>query len=126
MDTHPRSKLGPAGRCALTEAIAVVDAGVARHGIEPGRLVLGSDNGSAFTSRGFRAHLKDLGQSSTAAAATATPSRRRSSSRGSRSSRSAASGAPSSRRSTKPERRSGPTSTATTAGPIRGSATGHH
>ncbi len=48
-------------RCRSEEAIAVVDAGAARHGIEQGQLVLGSDNGSAFTSRGFRAHLKDLG-----------------------------------------------------------------
>jgi len=48
-------------RCRSEEAIAVVHAGVARHGIEQGQLVLGSDNGSAYTSRGFRAHLKDLG-----------------------------------------------------------------
>jgi putative transposase len=48
-------------RCRSEEAIAVVDAGAARHGIEQGQLVLGSDNGSAYTSRGFRAHLKDLG-----------------------------------------------------------------
>jgi putative transposase len=48
-------------RCRAQEAIAVVDRAVADHGVEPGRLVLGTDNGSAFTSRRFRAHLKDLG-----------------------------------------------------------------
>lgn len=48
-------------RCRTEEAVAVIDAGVARHGVEPGQLTLGTDNGSAFTSRGFRAHLKDLG-----------------------------------------------------------------
>jgi putative transposase len=48
-------------RCRTEESVAVLDRGVARHGIEPGQLVLGTDNGSAFTSRGFRAHLKDLG-----------------------------------------------------------------
>ena len=48
-------------RCRSEEAVAVVEAGVARHGIEPGQLTLGTDNGSAYTSRGFRAHLKDLG-----------------------------------------------------------------
>ena len=31
------------------------------HGIEPGELVLGSDNGSAFTARRFRARLGGLG-----------------------------------------------------------------
>jgi len=34
---------------------------VAAHGIEPGRLTLGADNGTAYTSRGFRAKLKELG-----------------------------------------------------------------
>ena len=48
-------------RCRSEEAVAVVDAGVARHAAEPGQLVLGTDNGTAYTSRGFRAHLKDLG-----------------------------------------------------------------
>jgi len=48
-------------RCRHQEAIEVVEAGVAAHGIEPGQLVLGSDNGTAFTSRPFRARLKDLG-----------------------------------------------------------------
>ena len=31
------------------------------HAIEPGELVLGSDNGSAFTARRFRARLGELG-----------------------------------------------------------------
>ena len=48
-------------RCRAEEAIAVVDHAVARHGIEPDQLVLGTDNGTAYTSRRFRAHLKDLG-----------------------------------------------------------------
>jgi putative transposase len=48
-------------RCRADEAIAVVDRAVALHGIEPGELVLGSDNGSAFTARGFRARLAELG-----------------------------------------------------------------
>ncbi len=48
-------------RCRRQEAEAVVDAAVACHGIGPGRLTLGTDNGTAYTSRGFRSHLKDLG-----------------------------------------------------------------
>ncbi len=48
-------------RCRRQEAEAVVDAAVAAHAIEPSRLTLGTDNGTAYTSRGFRAHLKDLG-----------------------------------------------------------------
>ncbi len=47
-------------RCRTEEAIAVVERAVADHGIEPGQLVLGSDNGTAYTSRRFRSHLKDL------------------------------------------------------------------
>jgi len=43
------------------EAIAVVERAVALHGIEPGELTLGSDNGSAFTARRFRARLAELG-----------------------------------------------------------------
>jgi len=34
---------------------------VAEHGIESGELTLGSDNGSAFTARRFRARLGELG-----------------------------------------------------------------
>src|SRR3954452_23190752 len=38
-------------RCRTDEAIALLDAAVAARGIEPGSLTLGTDNGSAFTSR---------------------------------------------------------------------------
>ena len=48
-------------RCRAEEAIAVVDRASFAHGVEPGELVLGTDNGTAYTSRRFRAHLKDLG-----------------------------------------------------------------
>jgi putative transposase len=48
-------------RCRADEAIAVVERAVALHGIEPGELTLGSDNGSAFTARRFKARLAELG-----------------------------------------------------------------
>ena len=48
-------------RCRADEAIAVVERAAAIHGIEPGELTLGSDNGSAFTTRRFRAKLAELG-----------------------------------------------------------------
>ena len=48
-------------RCRADEAIAVVEQAAAVHGIQPGELVLGSDNGSAFTARRFRARLGELG-----------------------------------------------------------------
>ena len=48
-------------RCRAEEAIAVVDRASFAHGVEPGELVLGTDNGTAYTSRRFRSHLKDLG-----------------------------------------------------------------
>ena len=48
-------------RCRADEAIAVVERAVAAHGIEPGELTLGSDNGSAFTARRFKARLVELG-----------------------------------------------------------------
>ncbi len=48
-------------RCRADEAIAVVERAAAVHGIEPGELVLGSDNGSAFTARRFRTKLTELG-----------------------------------------------------------------
>ena len=48
-------------RCRADEAIAVVEHAAAVHGIEPGELVLGSDNGSAFTARRFRSRLAELG-----------------------------------------------------------------
>ncbi len=48
-------------RCRADEAIAVVERAAALYGIDPGELVLGSDNGSAFTARRFRAKLAELG-----------------------------------------------------------------
>ena len=48
-------------RCRADEAIAVVERAAAEHTIEPGELTLGSDNGSAFTARRFRARLGELG-----------------------------------------------------------------
>ena len=48
-------------RCRADEAIAVVEHAAAAHGIQPGELVLGSDNGSAFTARRFRKRLGELG-----------------------------------------------------------------
>jgi putative transposase len=43
-------------RCRAAEATAVIDLAIADRGIA-GRLTLGSDNGTAFTSRAFRARL---------------------------------------------------------------------
>jgi putative transposase len=48
-------------RCRADEAMAVVERAAAVHGIEEGELTLGSDNGSAFTARRFRAQLTELG-----------------------------------------------------------------
>ena len=48
-------------RCRTDEAIELVDDAVAARRIEPGELTLGTDNGSAFTSRAFRARLGELG-----------------------------------------------------------------
>jgi putative transposase len=48
-------------RCRADEAIALMERAAAVHGIEPGELTLGSDNGSAFTARRFRATLAELG-----------------------------------------------------------------
>ena len=48
-------------RCRADEAITVVERAAAMYGIQPGELVLGSDNGSAFTARRFRARLAELG-----------------------------------------------------------------
>jgi len=48
-------------RCRTDEAIALAERAAAEHGIEPGELVLGSDNGSAFTARRFREALAKLG-----------------------------------------------------------------
>jgi putative transposase len=48
-------------RCRADEAIALIERAVAVHGIEPGELTLGTDNGSAFTARRFRARLAEHG-----------------------------------------------------------------
>jgi putative transposase len=48
-------------RCRADEAIAVVEHAATLHAIEPDQLTLGSDNGSAFTARRFRARLGELG-----------------------------------------------------------------
>jgi putative transposase len=50
-------------RCRTDEAIALVDRAVADRGIKPGSLTLGTDNGSAFTSRRFRQRLGEHGVS---------------------------------------------------------------
>jgi putative transposase len=47
-------------RCRADEAIALVEQAAAVHAIQAGELVLGSDNGSAFTARRFRAKLAEL------------------------------------------------------------------
>jgi len=47
-------------RCRAQEAIAVIDAAVAQRRVGPGELTLGTDNGTAFTSRAFRARLHGL------------------------------------------------------------------
>jgi putative transposase len=48
-------------RCRADEAIALVERAAAVHDIQAGELTLGSDNGSAFTARRFRARLGELG-----------------------------------------------------------------
>jgi putative transposase len=48
-------------RCRAAEASAVIDQAVAERDIGPGELTLGTDNGTAFTSRAFRARLAELG-----------------------------------------------------------------
>jgi putative transposase len=48
-------------RCRADEAITVLDAAVAERGIAPGTLTLGTDNGSAFTGKRFRARLAEHG-----------------------------------------------------------------
>jgi putative transposase len=44
-------------RCRAQEAISVLDTAVAERAIEPEALTLGTDNGTAYTSRAFRARL---------------------------------------------------------------------
>jgi putative transposase len=48
-------------RCRAKEAIAVIETAVIEQGIRPGRLTLGTDNGSAFTARATRLVLSGLG-----------------------------------------------------------------
>jgi putative transposase len=48
-------------RCRADDAIAVVERAAVQYAIAPGELVLGSDNGSAFTARRFHARLTELG-----------------------------------------------------------------
>lgn len=48
-------------RCRAKEAIAQIERAAAERGIAPGTLTLGTDNGSAFTARAFKAALADLG-----------------------------------------------------------------
>ncbi len=47
-------------RCRHQEATAVLEQAVEDRRIEPGTLVLGSDNATAYTSRAFRARLAEL------------------------------------------------------------------
>lgn len=47
-------------RCRADEAIAVLDRAVAARGIAPGILTLGTDNGTAYTGKRFRARLAAL------------------------------------------------------------------
>jgi putative transposase len=47
-------------RCRAPEAINVIETAAADRDIAPGRLTLGTDNGSAFTSHAFRARLSEL------------------------------------------------------------------
>jgi putative transposase len=101
-------------RCRATEELAVVDAAVAERASGPGRLTLGSDNGTACTSRPFRARrpswivhrrggYRDPESQAFIESWFSKPS-------------CAGSGARSSRPSTRPAPRSSPTSTATTVG----------
>lgn len=46
-------------RCRADEAIAVIDTALTDRAIAPAALTLGTDNGSAFTSRRFRARLNE-------------------------------------------------------------------
>jgi putative transposase len=48
-------------RCRAREAIALVERAASERAIAPGTLTLGTDNGSAFTARAFKAVLAALG-----------------------------------------------------------------
>lgn len=56
-----RSPAARSTSCRAAGAIAVIDQAVDVRGVGPGELTLGSDNGTAFTSRAFRARLAELG-----------------------------------------------------------------
>jgi putative transposase len=109
-------------RCRAAKATAVVESARAARGVAAGTLTLGTDHGTAFTSRAFRARLAEH-QIAHRRGGYRHPEARRSSSPGSQSSSSAASGVRKSRPSTRAAPRSAPTSTATTSGPTKGSPT---
>jgi len=48
-------------RCRAKEAIGLIERAAAERAIAPGTLTLGTDNGSAFTARTFKAVLTGLG-----------------------------------------------------------------
>jgi putative transposase len=48
-------------RCRAAEATAVIDGAIADRDVPAGMLTLGTDNGTAFTSRSFRARLAEHG-----------------------------------------------------------------
>src|SRR3954454_14376596 len=48
-------------RCRATEAIALIEQAATGRAVRPGRLTLGTDNGSAFTARAFKLVLTGLG-----------------------------------------------------------------
>ena len=48
-------------RCRAKEAIALIERAAVERAIAPGMLTLGTDNGSAFTARAFKAVPSGLG-----------------------------------------------------------------
>ncbi len=48
-------------RCRATESIALIERAATERAITPATLTLGTDNGSAFTARAFKAALSGLG-----------------------------------------------------------------
>jgi putative transposase len=48
-------------RCRAKESVALIERAACERGIPPGTLTLGTDNGSAFTARAFKAVLSGLG-----------------------------------------------------------------
>jgi putative transposase len=110
-------------RCRAQEAIAVIDRAVTERGVDPGRLTLGTDNGSAYTSPGFRARLSEHALTHRRGGYR-DPESQAFSESWFPSSSCAASGARNSRPSTRPARRSAPTSIATSTDPTAASPTG--